>query len=199
MSRTNTTRFGAFALSLLLVGFLVVTGSRAAFTATTDNTGNSWAAGTVHLFDDAESVMFDASGLAGGDVLENCIEVTYDGTLAANVVLYAANLTPGLDEFLDLRIEIGNSAGWAGTATADGEAACDGTFSSEDLVYDGTLADFALDYSAFSDFDFASGDFGWDTTDGLVKTYYFVVTVQDDNAAQGLDSQVDFVWEAQNQ
>jgi len=49
MSRTSTTRLGAFALSLLLVGFLVVTGSRAAFTDTTDNTGNAFAAGDLVL------------------------------------------------------------------------------------------------------------------------------------------------------
>ncbi len=91
MSRTSTTRLGAFALSLLLVGFLVVTGSRAAFTDTTDNTGNNWATGTVSLSDDDTTLaMFNASGLKADDVIENCLVVTYDGSLDSDVTLYAA-------------------------------------------------------------------------------------------------------------
>ena len=45
-------RIAAGALSLLLVSGLIVTTSRAAFTNATDNTGNSFTAGTVDLVDD---------------------------------------------------------------------------------------------------------------------------------------------------
>lgn len=193
MSRTNTTRLGALALSLLLVGFLVVTGSRAAFTGTTDNTGNSWAAGTVSLSDDdTGSAMFTAADLKGGDVLENCLVVTYTGSLDADVKLYAENLTGSLGTYLDLEVEIGDGGSFSATATQDGEVACTGFSGSS--IYSGTLAGFA---GASTNFATGVGTWGPSTSD--FKTYRFVVTVQDDNNAQSESASVDFVWEAQNQ
>jgi len=193
MSRTSTTRLGAFALSLLLVGFLVVTGSRAAFTDTTDNTGNNWATGTVSLSDDDTTLaMFNASGLKADDVIENCLVVTYDGSLDSDVTLYAANLTGTLGTYLDLEIEIGDGGSFASTATAAGTVPCTGFSGSS--IYSGTLAGFAG-----ASTDFGSGVGTWGPSTGEFKTYRFLVTVQDDNAAQGLAAGVGFVWEAQNQ
>ncbi len=193
MSRTNTTRLGALALSLLLVGFLVVTGSRAAFTATTDNTGNSWTAGTVSLSDDdTTKAMFTAVDLKGGDELENCIVVTYTGSLDADVTLYAESLAGSLGTYLDLEVEIGDGGSFSDTATQDGEVACTGFSGSS--IYSGTLAGFAG-----ASTDFASGVGTWAPSTGDYKTYRFLVTVQDNNNAQGQSASVDFVWEAQNQ
>jgi len=196
MSRTSTTRLGAFALSLLLVGFLVVTGSRAAFTDTTDNTGNSWATGTVALSDDDTTLaMFNASGLKADDVIENCLRVTYDGTLDSDVELYAAGLTGTLGTYLDLQIEIGDGGSFASTATAAGTVPCSGFVADVGgPIYSGTLASFAAART-----DFGSGVGTWGPSAGEFKTYRFLVTVQDDNDAQGLAAGLGFVWEAQNQ
>ena len=58
-------RLGASLAAFLLVGILVITGSRAAFTATTDNTANNWAAGDVAISDDdgGATAMFNALNL----------------------------------------------------------------------------------------------------------------------------------------
>lgn len=198
MSRTTSTRFAALAVSPLAVSpLVVVTGSRAAFTGTTDNSGNSWAAGTVSLTDDDTGlVMFNAAGLKPGDVLDNCIVVTYGGNLASDVTLYAANLTGSLGTYLDLTVEQGTGGGFAGTATQSGEADCTGfTAAVGPPVYTGTLAGFAGTYAAFG-----SGFGVWaPTTTGQTQTFRFVVTVQDNNLAQNLTAGVDFIWEAQNQ
>jgi len=196
MSRTSTTRLGAFALSFLLVGFLVVTGSRAAFTDTTSNDGNSWAAGTVSLTDDAASVMFNAADLKPGDTLENCIVVTYGGSLDADVTLYSESLTGDLGTYLDLEIQIGTGGSFDDTATADGQnaASCTG-FTADSTIYPaGTVAGFA----GASD-DFASGVGTWGPSTGESMTYRFEVTVQDNDLAQGDIASLNFVWEAQNQ
>jgi hypothetical protein len=196
MSRTMSTRLVAMLGSLLLVSFLVVTGSRAAFTGTTDNIGNSWAAGTVSLTDDdTGAAMFNASGLKPGDSLENCVVATYTGSLDSDVTLYAANLSGSLGTYLDLDIEIGGGGAFSATATQDGEVPCTGFAGAS--IYSGTLAGFAG-----ASTDFASGvtTVGtWDTSTNVARTYRFLITVQDDDNAQGATAGVDFIWEAQNQ
>ena len=70
----------ALAAALMISGLLVFQSSRAAFTDTTDNTGNSLSAGTVTLVDDdATAVMFNVSNMKPGDSSQNCILVTYQG------------------------------------------------------------------------------------------------------------------------
>ena len=133
-------RLGASLAAFFLVGILVITGSRAAFTATTDNTGNNWAAGDVALSDDDGGVtaMFDAPNLGPTDVVENCIVVTYDGTLATSgVTLYGAETTAGtLDTYLDMMIEIGDGGIFPGAAaTQDTEIPCAG-FVADETIYD---------------------------------------------------------------
>jgi hypothetical protein len=194
MSRTSTTRLSALALSLLLVGFLVVTGSRSAFTDTTINADNNWAAGTVSLTDDdAGFAMFNAAGLKADDIIENCLVVTYDGSLPANVKLYAGTLAGSLGTYLDLEVEIGDGGAFTGTATVEDTIPCT-DFTNGTSIYSGTLAAFAGTST-----DFGSGVGVWAPTTGLFKTYRFVVTVQDNNLAQGQTATVDFIWEAQNQ
>src|SRR5919205_1280896 len=72
-----------------LVGVVAGVGTWSAFTATTANSGNTFAAGTVAIGDnDAAGAMFSLSGLKPGDSDAGCIQVTYTGSLAANVKLY---------------------------------------------------------------------------------------------------------------
>lgn len=83
----NWARIAAIVGSMAVVGLLVVTASSAAFTATTDNTGNAFNAATIALSDDdGGTAMFDVSGLVPGDVTTGCITVTYTGTADPAVV-----------------------------------------------------------------------------------------------------------------
>ena len=115
--RAGAVRIMMILLAILLASFSILTTSRAVFTDTTDNTGNDFAAGTVAIVDDdTGSVLFSIGNFAPGDSFENCIEVTYNGTLDADVRLYGANLATttalNLAPQLNLTIEEGTGSGF---------------------------------------------------------------------------------------
>ena len=175
--------------ALLLVGLLVIGTSRAAFFDTTQNTGNSFSTGTVAISDDdSGSAMFSASGLVPGDSVTECITVQYDGTeVPADVELYVGSgdlSGTGLDDYLDMTVELGTGGSFGSCAGFSGSS-----------VYTGTLDGFASAHTGF-----ASGTGSWSpAATSETRTYRFSFTLQDDNAAQGLDATVTFTWEAQNQ
>ena len=181
-------RVAAAACSLLFVSFLVVGTSRGAFSDTTSNVANSASAGSVAIEDDdAGSVLFNVSGMVPNDTAVNCIEVTYQGdvTPSAPIQLYrsGANTGDGLDQYLDLDIEIGTGGSFG---------SCGG-FTPSSTLFTNTLQSFAathLDYAT------ALGT-GWSPTGaGQSRTFRFTLTQQDDNAAQGLSAGFGFTWEA---
>src|SRR3954467_796262 len=86
-------------VSLLVAGFLVYQGSNAAFTASTGTTG-SFTGGTVVLTNDrSASALFNVTGLAPGATQTGCVNVTYTGSLDAQVRLYA-NVAGALAPYL---------------------------------------------------------------------------------------------------
>lgn len=179
----------AILASLLAVGLFTVTASRAAFTATTDNGSNSFAAGTVVLSDDdASGVMFSMSGMAPGATATKCINVTYTGSLTSDVKLYGLVSSPGLAPYLDTTIDIGTGA--TGGATFD----CTG-FTGGTNLHTGTLAAFGTART-----NFGNGAGGWvGATNPSTRSYRITTTLQNNNAAQGLSATATFTWEAQNQ
>src|SRR4051794_38794845 len=63
-------------------GAMVLSATNAAFTATTTNGANSFGAGTVALSDDdSGNALFNLSGLKPGDSMNQCITVSYTGSL----------------------------------------------------------------------------------------------------------------------
>lgn len=174
----------AMMASLGFVSVLVMTSSRAAFVDTTDNTSNQFSAGTVVLNDDdAGSVLFNVNNLAPTDNRTNCITVSYTGSLAADVHLYGA-ASGSLAQYLDVVIDVGTGGSYNNCAG----------FSSGTTLYTGTLANFAATRT-----DFVNGLAGWNgATNPSSRTYRISVTLQDNNAAQGLSATADFTWEAQN-
>jgi len=187
-------RAGVVVAAIILTAFMVLSGSRAAFSGTTSNSANSFAAGTVTITDDdSGSALFSLTGLKPNDTNVNCIEVEYTGSLDSNVRLYAENLAgTGLDDYLTLTIERG-TPGLFGNC---------GTFVASETVFDSTnpvastgeLAAFAANHTTF-----ANGAGTWNgATTNDTQTYRFTATLQNDNAANGLDATVDFTWEAQN-
>lgn len=177
-------RWGAVPTALVLSSAMVWQASHSAFNATTSNGSNSWSGGTVSLSDDdSGSAMFSATGLKPNDTASKCILVTYGGSLAASVKMYAS-ASGTLGTYLNLTVQQGTG----GTSSS-----CAG-FTSESTLYSGTLAGFA---AASSNFATGVGSFA-PTGSGQTKAYRLTYTVQDDNAAQGTSASATFTWEAQN-
>jgi hypothetical protein len=186
--RTKKLAFGA----ALLIGWagsglLVWQASYSAFTATTVNNGNSWSAGTVVLADDdSAATLFTATALGGGYTGTKCITVSYTGTLASAVKVYATGALTGtgLGTYIDLTIEEGVGGDFS---------SCTG-FVADGTIYTGTLAAFV----SAPHTNFGNGVGTWAPSGSEDKTYRFVYTIQNNNAAQGLNVTAGFTWEAQN-
>jgi hypothetical protein len=183
-------------LSLLLVGTIGTVagiGTFSAFSATTVNPGNVFAAGTVSISDnDAGAAMYTIANATPLNPVVRCIEVTYIGSLAADVHVYSSAIG-AIGPFVDLTIDKGtgttvfpNCAGFVPDASPN--------------VYTGTLGGFA---AAHSDFATGSQAFpgvqtAWNQNDVVV--YRFTLTLQNNPAAAGTTSGLhSFTWEAQNQ
>ncbi len=182
-------RLGAAVTALLLAGIHTIGSSMAAFSSTTENAGNDWAAGTVTLTDNDSGVaLFDnLTNLKPGATETDCIEVTYAGTLDAQVRMYgAATAGTGLEDYLDFTVERGT-----GTCAA---------FTPDTLVWD-NATDGDLGVFLAGATNYATGVDAWNVTGGGpddTVPYRITATLQDDDLAQGLDTVVTFTWEAQN-
>ena len=181
---------GVLGAAVLLTTALIMTASMAAFSDTTDNSGNTWSAGTVVLTDDdgPGSAMFTVGNMAPLDTVIECIVVTYSGSLLPSEVnLYGVSGGTGLDLYLDLTVE-------EGTGGQFGDCSFGGGFTPiGPAIFTGTLATFAS-----SHFNFGNGAGVWDpAANPESRTYRFTVTLQDDNGAQGLGATATFTWEAQ--
>lgn len=189
--RDRMIRAAAPVAAFVLVGALVIIGSQAAFTATTDNSGNTWTAGTVVLSDDdSSSAMFNVAAMQPGASDTHCIAVTYSGTLAAQPIeLYATAGGTGLATYLNVVVEVGSGGSFA---------SCTG-FTPTSTLYSGTLANFAATYT-----NWATGlSTGWSPTGASseTRTFHFTVSLPSGtgNAAQGLNASATFTWETQSQ
>lgn len=175
-------------VALLAAAFGTVQASRAAFNSTTSNEANSFAAGTVVLGDDdAGGVMFNLSGMTPGSTATKCVNVTYTGSIAANVKLYGSVGGTGLAPYLDVVVDVGTSATGGATFSCTG-------FASGTNLFTNTLSTFGATHT-----NHANGLAGFaGATNPTSKSYRFTITLQDANAAQGLTASSTFTWEAQN-
>ncbi|NNF65507.1 MAG: hypothetical protein HKN07_14790 [Acidimicrobiia bacterium] len=179
-------RLAAIASAILLLTVLVVTRSDAAFTAVTDNPGNSLATGSVVLTDDdgGATALFTATGMSPGNPIVACITVTYAGSLLnADIKMYGST-TGTLDTYLDTTIE-------EGTGGSFGD--CTG-FTPASTIFNNTLENYATVHT-----DWASGlDVYTATATPQSRTLRITVDVQNNPAAQNLSSTATFTWEAQD-
>ena len=180
------------ALSFVLVAVLVVTSSRAAFVAQTDNATNSVSSAGITLADnDSGTAMFNnVTGLMPGSPIDRCITVTWTGTAdPLPVKLYVSGAPTGnLATYLDLTIDVGPATG---NALGD----CTGFTSTSTIYTAGTLAGFAGAYTGY-----AGGlDTTWDpsTTSPESRTFRFRVAVQSAASAQNQTTTFGFTWETQ--
>jgi hypothetical protein len=179
-------------LTLVIVGAagaLASVGVFSAFSSTTSNPGNDFAAGTVTIGDnDAGAAAYDVSNAGPADFEERCIKVTYAGSLTSTVTLYRSGFTggTGLDDYVDLAVTKGT-----------GDQADCSDFSGSTSVYSGELGAFPSAYGSGLSLTNGSGSAAWDQNDAV--TYRVRATLQDDNGAQGLTAGThSFTWEARN-
>jgi len=137
------TRARKLALSAVVLAAAVAAiglGTYSAFSATTTNSGNSIAAGTVVLGDnDANAAMYTATNQKPGDTFQQCIKVDYTGSLSSTVKLYTASTIGALGPYIDLQIRTGS-----GSPTFPG---CVGFTADGADLYSGTLSNFASTYT----------------------------------------------------
>ncbi|MDX6205535.1 MAG: hypothetical protein QOF39_1592 [Frankiales bacterium] len=187
---------GVLPVGILASAAMVWQSSYAAFSGTTTNGGNSMTAGTVKLTDAANgTALLTATGLKPGSTGSACIKLTYGGNLAAATKLYVAagdltTTTPSnLAPYLTLKVDEG-----AGT-----DPACSDFVATANDYNPTNSTALTLDGFATSATSFANGVGAWlPAANGATRNYRFIWTVQDDNAAQGLNATVTFTWEAQN-
>jgi predicted ribosomally synthesized peptide with SipW-like signal peptide len=197
---TSTRRFPqlliwgfAVIASLSLVSALVMVRSIAAFTDTTESTGNSFSTGTVELVDDdSGSVLFNVSGMVPGSSVTDCITVTYQGTVTnpSAVKLYSGGYTDSgtLASYLDLSVEEGSGGSFGD---------CTGFTTENTIESGGTLADFDSTHTNYS-----NGAGVWDPSGTPEsKTYRITVTLNaaapDSQQGQSVTAQT-FTWEVQS-
>jgi predicted ribosomally synthesized peptide with SipW-like signal peptide len=198
--RSRARRILLTIVALGVVAAAAGVGSYAAFSSQTSNGGNSFASGTVVLTDDdAGGAMLSMSNAKPGDTVSGCIKVTYSGSLAANVHLYASQ-TGSLGQYLNLTVTRGTGATFASCAgfTAD---TTNYLGSGAGVIYSGTLQAYPATYAAGVVDPSNCGSppcsaQTWNNTNNHV--YKFVVTLADNNSAQGLSGTAGFTWEAQN-
>ena len=176
--------------AVCLIGAL---GSYSAFTATTTNSGDAIATGTVSLTDSdgGTGKVYSVTGNApGAGQTGKCLRVTYGGSLAVTVKLYrSGTLSNGADYLL--RIERGS-----GLTAPAADMNCTG-FTTAAELFNSDLASFGTTYAAGVD---AKGS-SWSS--GNSVDYRFTITTKDDTSANAhvtdhATGSHDFVWEAQS-
>jgi hypothetical protein len=183
-------------LSLLVVGAIGAVagwGAYSAFTATTTNSGNTITAGTVAIAQHAgATTLYSGSDMGPGSSIVKCVRVTYTGSLASSVKLYAsAGITNG--SAFNLQVERGS-----GLSSPDNTMNCTG-FSTSSTAFNGTLDTLATTYAG--GVDGKAGGGAWATNDAV--DYRFTVTVVDDATPNAHTSALasgahSFTWEARN-
>lgn len=190
----NRIRIAGALAGTALVSGMVLQVSSAAFSDTTENPANSWAAGTVALSDSrAGSAMFEAVNMVPGDGESQCIAVIYDGSVTPSeaIALHAAVTEStdaagnGLGDDLDVTVEVGPAGADCSTSAAGAGTS----------IYTGTLAGFHAAADPLAT--------GWtpDAADGatdMSRPFWFTIALGDDtpNDAQGDGATAAFTWSA---
>lgn len=178
-----------------VVSSLAAVGVFAAFSSTTENPGNSVTAGTVEIADnDGGTALYSMSNAAPGDSTTRCIQVTYSGSLPADVALYTDDAVDTLGAEVTLDIDAGAQDTFAADCT--GFVADTGG----DL-FSGTLASFASTHGSYAtgvtDY---PGDSATEWTSGDAVVYRVTATLDADATLEGATTGTQaLTWEARNQ
>jgi len=203
----STALAAAVPVGVVLSVAVVWQSTSAAFTASTDNAGNSWQSGSVALSDsDTSAALFDSSNdsaVAPDSTRSRCIRVDYTGNLPADIRFYVTTpAVPGhtsLDPYLVMSVEMGQDV----TDTTPVDPDCTTGFTpkpTRDWLYNSSSAD---PTKTMSDLKTHSGWLSGLSVRTSVPsdtslTFRITYTVSNDNLAQNTQSSASFVWEAQN-
>jgi hypothetical protein len=133
----TATRLVAFAVTALLVSFLVMGSTANVLEAGAAATAGEIRSGTVDLQDDDEGLsLFDLNDLVPERPQTNCIEVTYTGAVFDGVVGLSVRGGGELASHLGITIEVGSGGGFD---------RCRG-FTAAGTLFDGSLADVVADH-----------------------------------------------------
>ncbi len=186
-------------LSILVIGILggaVSFGVLAAFSSTTQNSGNELTSGTVKVADnDNGAALYNVTGLRPGDTLSRCIQVIYQGSLPSSLRLYSAGTLGPLAPYIDLTIR-------QGTQTTPSFPGCSGfTADGGGALFSGTLEQFELNRTGFASGIAMSPPSGASWVQGASRVVRVDASLSASapDSAQGASSGVhSFIWEAQN-
>jgi hypothetical protein len=189
---------GALVPGLVGSGALVWHESSAAFSATSSNPSNSWSAGTVNMTDnDGGTALLALANATPGQSDAGCITVTYSGSLAATVWLYAT--VTGSSAGHDVTVTRGSFAGGPPAFYSCTGFTADSTNyagAGAGIVYSGTLAAYPTSVAGnLVDPTVASPE-SWTTNES--HSYQIRAAVRDTDAAQGLSATVGLIWAARN-
>jgi hypothetical protein len=203
-SRRRAIRAVAPVVGLLAAGLLVWQGSTAAFSATTPNTGDVWATGSLSLTNNgggalyaaSTSGLFNDSGLRVGDTGTKCITVKNTGSIAGALRVYRSGVITGTNS-ANLAPVIGLTIQAAPLLTADPDvtAACAAfPTTSTTLVTNTGLSALPIDYASSTGVTAAAGG---RVAFKISYTVNTTGTTVGDNALQSSSATGAFTWEIQ--
>ena len=166
--------------------------------STATNSSNVFTAGTVQIASNSSaSAILSLTNAKPGASSTGCINVTYSGTLPANVKLYGTGGGTGLNQYLDLVVTRGTFTGTPQGGSCTGFTADSTNYIAQGagVVYTGLLANLPTSSSAPLDPTTASPA-TWNA--GSAHGYQFQVTVRNDPNGQGLTASATFIFEADN-
>jgi hypothetical protein len=175
-----------------LIGAFAAVGAFSAFSSQTENPNNQLTAGTVELSDnDSGSALYNVSNAKPDTAYERCIEVSYGGSLPAEVRMYRSSGTLGaLAGHVTVKVEAGTQTspsfpGCTGFTPAAGPALYNNLLSTLPTGWTGGLAAVP------------AGDADWDQNEKLV--YRVTLTMDSDagNQNQSVGTHT-LRWEARN-
>lgn len=186
----------ASALVLGIAGAVVGAGTFSVFSSTTSNASNTFTAGTVSLGDnDSGASTVSLSSARPGTTSTGCIKVTYTGSLASTLKLYA-NVSGSLAPYLNVTITRGTDSTPSFPACTNFTAdATNYRGLGAGVLFSGTLDTFPTSYATGVD-DAAGAT--WSQNDAHSYKVQVSLPSGASNAAQGLTGSAAFTWEARD-
>ena len=183
--------------ALLVAALLIWQGSNAAFSATTDNTNDAWATGSLTLtnngggssYQGTTTALFNESNLKPGDTGAKCITVHSGGTLAGSLKLYRGTISgtnsAALAAVLDVTVDA-----VAVSASTNVQANCTGyTGGSSGAAFNGTLNSMPSTYAAAGATAVAAGP------QRVVYRIGWTVNAGATNSVQSSSAVANLIWE----
>ena len=184
----------------LLVAGITATGAAggtfAAFGAENTNDANAFSAGTVAISDnDGGGSMVSLSNAEPGDSSTGCIRVTYSGTLDAKVQMYATVSGP-LAQYLTVTVTRGTGGSAFPSCTGFVADSTNYIGQGRGVMFSGPLSSYPATYAGGLVDPTSGSEETWTTSEA--RTYRFVISLVNDDAAQNLSASATFRWEARN-